>query len=280
MLQDFHYQLPWRSHSAHPGHHPSTQAGGGFEFYGHTPLMANPDPRHLDIHAGLHDPYGQFVVRTFRQHSAIPVFVIADISASMGFQAIRRKINLLAEFSASVAYSAFRTGDRFGFIGCDEQIEWDLFLPLRWHKGQGVEHMEKLRRFTPKGNGVLGLIDAAQYLGKKRALLFLVSDFHFPIGTISSILDAYPSHDVVPVVVWDTTEFQDLPNWAIARLRDPETRREKCLFMRPKLHAKFKTAFERRRNELIQLFLQYGREPFFIINEFDADDLTRYFSYG
>ena len=80
-IREFHYQVPWRSHSAYPGHHFSTQSGGSYEFHGHAPLISKPDPRHLDIHASLHDPFGQFVVRTFRQRSTIPVYVVADLSA-------------------------------------------------------------------------------------------------------------------------------------------------------------------------------------------------------
>lgn len=247
------------------------------EFHGHAPLMSNPDPRNIDIHASLHDPFGQFVVRTFRQQSTIPIVVVADLSASMGFYARRRKLDLVAEFSASAAYSAYRTGDAFGFIGCDKTIIWDLFLPIQWHKGRAVEHMDKVKRFIPSGNSVSGFHDAIRYIGKKRALVFLVSDFHFSFETMNAIFDSYAVHDVVPIIVWDTMEFRDLPNRGLIRLRDPETGLVRSLFMRPSFRAKLESAFLRRRDEIIQLCLSHERTPFFILNDFHADDLTNHF---
>lgn len=277
MVQEFHYQVPWRSHSARPGHHKSSQSGGRFEFHGHAPLISNPDPRNIDIHASLHDPFGQFFVRTFRQQSTIPVFVVADLSASMGFHGTQRKLDLLVEFAGSVAYSASRSGDAFGFIPCAEDIILDLMLPLQWHKGRAIEYFEKLATFKPSGRNSSGLHQAVPLMGKKRALVFLVSDFHFPISTTVSILNAYNHHDLVPVVIWDSSEYDDLPKWGLTRFRDPETAQERALFMRPALHAKIKSAFEQRRNQLIDQCLRQGREPLFVVNQFCADDVTQYF---
>lgn len=274
---EFHYQVAWRSTSAHPGHHRSTAAGGGYEFHGHAALISNPDPRHLDVHASLHDPFGQFMVRIFRQSSTIPVYVVADMSASMGFKGMSDKMDLLAEFAASAAHSAYRTGDPFGFMGCDSRIHWDLFLPLRFYKGIALELFHRLAAFQPQGKNAAALMEIAPHLGRQRALVFLVSDFHLPLAQLSELLNTLIHHDVVPIVLWDSLEYQAWPRWGLVRVGDPETGRARTLFMRPALYEKFQEGFARRRRELIDTCLRYGREPFFMIDRFEPDKMTRYF---
>jgi hypothetical protein len=275
-LVEFHYQVSWRSHSASPGHHYSTQSGGGFEFHGHAPLISHPDPRNLDIHASLHDPFGQFVVRTFRQRSSIPVYVVADLSASMAFRGTRNKHETLAWFSACTAYSAFRTGDPFGFIGCGKQIDSNIYIPLRWYKSIAEELWHRLKNHIPNDRSANGLLETAPLIGRKKSLVFLVSDFHFPLATLKQLLQNLERHDVVPVVLWDSQE-ENHPEWGIIRFNDPESGRSRCLIMRPGLRERIRVAFRHRRDALIELCTRFGREPFFVMDAFDPEDLTYYF---
>lgn len=280
MIPEFHYAVGWRAPGAQPGSHRGAQLGGGHEFAGHVPFIANPDPRHLDLRASLNDPFGQPMVRRFRQRCAIPVFVLADLSASLGFHGTASKLETLATFTAACAWSAYRSGDTFGFIGGDETIRWELFLPLRLHKGAAPELYERLRHWSPQGRSAEGLHQAAPHLGRQRALVFLVSDFHLPPERIGSLLDSLVRHDVVPVVLWDSAEYERLPPWGLVHVEDAETGERRRLFMRPKLREKFRLAFERRRAELVQLCSRRGRAPFFAVDRFDADALTRYFLSG
>jgi uncharacterized protein (DUF58 family) len=280
LISEFHYAVGWRAPGAHPGTHRSGQRGGGYEFAGHVPFIAHPDPRHLDLRASLNDPFGQLRVRTFRQRSAIPVFVVADLSASLSFRGTANKLENLARFTASAAYSAYRSGDPFGFIGCDEAIRWGLTLPLRFHKGAAPDLYERLRAFTPTGRSAEALHQAVAQLGRQRALVFLVSDFHFPLEWLDRLLGTLARHDVVPVVLWDSAEFERLPAFGLVHVEDPETGERRRLFMRPALREKFRQAFERRREALVQRCTQRGREPFFILDRFEAEALTRYFLSG
>ncbi|BBL72468.1 DUF58 domain-containing protein [Methylogaea oryzae] len=280
MIPEFHYRLDWRSPSARPGHHRSNQFGGGHEFCGHAPLVNNPDPRNLDVRATLHDPFGQLMVRIYRQRSTVPVYVVADLSASLGFRGVADKMALLSAFSASAAYSAYRTGDPFGFIACDETVRSDLTLPLRWHKAAAPDLSQRLGAFVPRGKSADGLHRAALHLGKQRALVFLVSDFHFPLERAADLLGSLIRHDVVPVVLWDSAEYQRLPHWGLVDVEDPETGEKRRLLMRPGLRKKFLSAFTQRREDLIRLCSRYGREPFFLVDRYVADDLTEYFLRG
>ena len=275
-LEEFHYQVSWRSHSAVPGHHYSAQSGGGYEFHGHAPLISHPDPRNIDVHASLNDPFGQFVVRIFRQRSSIPVFVIADLSASMAFKGNADKRETLARFCAYTAYSAFRTGDPFGFVGCGAQVHSAFHIPLRWYKSIAAELWKRLRDHIPTARSANGLLEAAPMIGRKKSLVFLVSDFHFPIDTTHRLMQTLENHDVVPIVLWDSRE-QDQPDWGIIRYQDPETGKSRCLFMRPALRKRIQDAFEQRRVSIVNLCMQFGREPFFIQDTFDPEQMTEYF---
>ncbi len=274
MIEEFHYQVSWRSRSALPGSHRSTQAGGEQEFYGHAPLVSRPEAHNLDIHASLLDPFQQYVVRTFRQRGIIDVALIADLSASMAFA---DKMQLLADFTQSAAYSAYRTGDNFCFYGCDTALRSEFYLPPRWYKGGTPELAEQLRSFLPRASDCQSISRMHEYLPHRRCLAFFISDFHFPLHIIAQMFDALVKHDVIPIVLWNTHEYENLPQWGLVRLHDAETGQDRHLLMRPAFKEKIKQHFISRRSQLRHLFMRYGRQPFFISGQFQADRLTRYF---
>lgn len=275
-IAEFHYRVSWRSHNASPGFHYSTHSGGHFEFHRHAPLISHPDPRNLDIQASLHDPFGQFVVRTFRQRSTIPVFVIADLSASMTFKGAGYKQETLAWFSACAAHSAFRTGDPFGFLGCGEHIHEHFFFPLRWYKGVASELFNRLGNQFPFEKSADGMLDTPPLIGRKKSLVFLVSDFHFSLETLAELLQNLEIHDVVPVVLWDRQE-QVQPKWGITRLHDPESGNSRLLIMRPGLQRRIRTACAQRLQSIIDVCSQFDRSPFVVLDAFNPEELTRYF---
>lgn len=274
MTEEFHYQVPWRTNSAHPGHHLSSQTGGEQEFYGHAPLISRPEPHNLDIHATLLDPFQQFKVRTFRQRGVIHVNLIADLSASMAFH---NKMALMADFTEKAAYSAYRTGDFFAFFGCDEQIRPDFYRPSRWYKGGLPELAEQLRTCRPSGLHCQSALDIHDYLPRHRSLIFFISDFHFPMRDIELIFDSLSKHDVVPIILWHPQEYESLPRRGLIRYHDAETGRDRHLWMRASLREKIKRHFDSRRKQLTHLFMRYGRQPFFIDESFQPDQMTRYF---
>ncbi len=277
MIAESHYQVPWRARGGHPGRHAGTQSGGGFELQAYAPFASQPDPRNLDVRATLADPFGQLMVRNYRQQACIPVYLVADLSASMSFRGKASKLRLLAEFAESLAWSAWRTGDPFGFFGCDGGIRWDLSLPLRRRKGMAATWCKRIEEFQPESGRHGGLWEAAAQLGRQRALVFLASDFHLDGEEMKALLDAFAFHDLVPVVLWDSGEYEHLPRWGLADLQDPETGERRRLFLRPSLREKLKQRFGERREEIVQRCAPRGREPFFLIDRFDADAMTRYF---
>ncbi len=274
---EFNYEIGFPAGGVRPGHHRSLRGGGGFEFREHRPLWADPDPRRLDVLQSLRDPFGELKVRTFRERRAIAVHVLADVSLSMGFGG---KFGLLTEFAVCAAHSARRTGDAFGFMGAAETLVDELRTAPSHSKNAAALVADRLHRFTPSGRSSAGLREATEQVGRPRALVFLVSDFHCDTAVIASWLDGLTAHAVVPVVLWDPAEYTwpDRIGWS--RVRDLETGRQRGVLLRPALSAKIRTAFRSRQLELRALFARYGARPLGIARPFDADRVSQFFADG
>ncbi|SFL96173.1 DUF58 domain-containing protein [Variovorax sp. OV329] len=276
-VQELHYRIGAPALGHFPGSHRSTRGDGGFEFRGHAPLLDAPDARRLDLHASLRDPFGNWIVRVYSQRKAIPVVMVADLSASMGFSATRRKLDVLADFAGSLSWSAWRSGDAFGFVGCDSEVRQDLLQPPTRARGVGTALAEKLRTLALQGRSAKGLGRAALYLGRQRSLVFLVSDFHLPLPELEAVLASMAHHELVPVVLWDPLEFALSNRRGLLRAYDPEGGGPKLLWWRPALRDKWLAAQQSRRAALRQAFDRHRLKPLFIEGAFDADAVTRHF---
>lgn len=271
------YRVQWKPGGVLPGSHRGAHAGSGHELRALVPLNDHPDPRRLDLRASLRDPYQRLWVRDFKQNSALKVYVLADVSASMAYRGRYDKFELMRRITMTLAHSAWRAGDRFGMFAADEKLRRELSLPARINKGAAQWLDRRMGQFQPQGRSALGLLQAVPQLPGKRALVFLISDFGWPEADTRAILRALSHHDVVPVVLWDPAEDRDIPRWGIARLRDSETGASRFVWLRPKLHDKLRAAYQARRDALLQLCREAGRRPFFVLGDFDAAQMTRYF---
>ncbi|MEO5696363.1 MAG: MxaS protein [Burkholderiaceae bacterium] len=260
-----------------PGHHRSPRGDGGFEFRGHASLLDAPDPRRLDLYASLRDPFERWIVRVNSLRKAIPVVMVADLSASMGFVGARRKLDVMADFADSLAWSAWRSGDSFGFVGCDNAVREDLLLPATRLRGAGAGLAQTLRAFRPEGRSADALSTAHRHLARRRSLVFLVSDFHLPLGEIDVVLTSMAHHDLVPVVIWDALEFTLGANPGLAHVVDPETGRRQLVWWRPALRDRWRAARQQRRDALLEMFRAHRIKPLFVEGDFDADAVTRHF---
>ncbi len=270
-IESFHYRLAHPGYSVFPGAHPGQMVGSGQLFKRHEPLLVSPDPRRIDLRASLLDPFQQYRVRVFQQHSKLSVYVIADLSASM-----TDKLPAVAELVLSAAQSALQIGDHFGFIGCGHAIDHHWILPAG-------SAMQPVRALVNRLQGLRDQTSAdslskiAPLLPHKRCLLLLVTDGHFSIKRLQAILQPLTQHAVVPMVWWDTTEYSDLPDWGLVRFKDAESRRSRTLLMRPAFKQRIVQAFEQRRLQLRQSFRAFGMEPLFLSDDYRADTLNRYF---
>lgn len=275
--REFHYRLPRRSGGWRPGSHPGSSLGAGQEFIAHVSLYDRPDPRRLDLRASLREVRGDWLVRVNRQRVSVPVYVIADVSTSMSFGVPNSKLHVVADFVTALGHSAFRVGDALGMLAFDAHERPDLFVPALLSRGVGEVMASILADCEGTAGGVNGLQEAALHLAGRHALIFLASDFHWPLDRLDGVLDLLAHSYVVPLVVWDRAEVQPPTHDGLMPLRDVESGRRSTLWMRPRMRARWHEAVERRRGELNGLFTARGIRPFYISGEFDGEALSHYF---
>ena len=272
MTETLFYRLPWQSSSVYPGAHPGQMIGAGQLFKRHEPLIASPDPRRIDLRASVLDPFFGYRVRVYQQQSTVNVYVLADMSASMGYA---DKQQTLIQFLLTAANSAFGYGDKFGFIGCTERIEHRWLLPACQHLGSVSALIKQLERLTFTGTAN-GLQNAAAFLPAERSLVFLLSDCHFPLPQLRAVLGSLQGHDVIPLVLWNQDEYATLPNWGLIAFQDMENNATRTLFMRPALRQKIIAAYQQRQHDLKHIFRAFGSEPLFITERYSTQTINRY----
>jgi hypothetical protein len=273
----FTYQIPWKSSSIHFGGHRGTQRGLGFEYRGNVSLIDYPDARRMDLRQTLRDPYEQVQVRLFNQDNTTPIFALCDLSSSMQFKGRDRKLDMAKEIAASIAYSAFETGDVFSFIGYNQEVIEAFALPLSHHVHQSFEVIEQLSHYKRMWVGSEGILEVPQYLSQQRGLVFWVSDFHMPITQIEQALNMMSMHQVVPVVLWDDKEYKKLPTFGFGNMIDPETGLNRTIFFRESVRAQFETAFMERKQALDKLFSRFESQAIYLSGKFNPEDMSHYF---
>lgn len=276
-LPEVHYKLSASAAGAYPGQHRSHSGHSGLEFRSHAAWLDAPQSRRIDVLASLRDPHERWLVRLNSQRLAAPVAVLADLSASMAFAGPPSRMQVLADFSASLAHSAWRAGDRFVFVGAGEQVRADFTLPPTRQHGAGLALAERLRGLVPVGVSARGLLDAASHLPRQRTLVFVLSDFHWPLADVATLLATLSAHQVVPVVLWGAQEFELSAKFGLAHVLEPESGARRWLWWREALRTRWREAQAARRCALWQLFRSQRREPLLMTGAFDADAVTRYF---
>jgi uncharacterized protein (DUF58 family) len=270
---DIVYRPRGRFRSNHVGAHVSSEVGGFGVFRDQVPFLRHADARRIDLRASLRDPFGEIHVRRFEQRSAIDVYALVDLSASMSFVGAVDRFAVACEICAALAFSATRIGDRFGLVAGGVDLREDLFLSPTRSRGAAMRSVERLESLRPASAHAGSLVRAATVLGAGRKLVLLISDFRWTTPLIRSVFDSLALHDVLPVALVDSVEL-DPPRWGLLELQDPETARRRLMVMRPALRDKWMEAEAKRREELIRLAAGRVRPPIFIHDRFDPLSLS------
>jgi len=202
------------------GSYHSVFRGRGMEFAEVREYVAGDDVRTIDwnVSARMGHPF----VKKFTEERELTVVLAVDASASGRFgTAPSTKMQLAAEISALLAFSAIRNNDRVGLLLFTDRTE--MFLPPRKGREHGLRVLRELLAIDPVGHGTD--IDAAlQYLQRvvrKRAVVFVVSDFQ-DRGFDRTLRVLARKHDVVAISIVDPREEQ-LPPVGLLSVVDPET---------------------------------------------------------
>ncbi|SDR47841.1 hypothetical protein SAMN05443245_6095 [Paraburkholderia fungorum] len=279
-IAEFHYRLPTRASGARPGSHPGASFGAGQQFAMHGRLFDYPDPRRLDLRASVRAARSEWLVRVNLQRVAVPVVVIVDVSASMQFGTRLSKLEIAADFVEALGFSAFRVGDRLGMQAFDSAPRDDLFMPERYGRGTGNLLATMLRACAAREagrSGAEGLRRCATRLAGRQALVFVVSDFHWPLASMPAVLDLLIHACVVPVVVWDEAEISPPARGPLLAVNDAESGEERSVWLRASVRERWQRGVIERRATLARLFGSRGMPPFYIEGSFDPEAMSRYF---
>ena len=268
-----------------PGAHPGKQLGQGFAFREHESLIRAREHKRIDIHATLKNPFGEIMVRTFNQRSAIPVRVVADLSASMTTPKAARKIAVMSDAISSIAFSAYQHGDKFSLIPCNDSIDPALVMPA----SIDISSLENVLPMIAQkaGGGSSALPDIGRYLGTQRGLVFLISDFLYSRDILDATLKVLSRQIVVPLILLSrklpgdrATNAIPQPRGAISglvALVDSETGRRRKIFMRRSIKHRYHENIDRFYQDLDRYLRSNGVRPLFIEGDFDADLVNQYF---
>ncbi len=240
-------------------------------------MVDYPDARRMDLRQTLRDPYQQIQVKLFNQDNTTPIFAVCDLSSSMQFNKIRRKLDKVMEISASIAYTASIAGDLFSLIGYHRQVIEEFTLPLSYQLNQSFETIAKLEHYRQMGVGSDGILEVPQYLSQNKGLVFWISDFHTDLKRIEQALNAMSRHQVVPIVLWDEQEYEKIPKFGFGTMIDPETGLNRTIFFRDSIRTKFIDAFEARKKALENIFMKFDSPAIFMGAEYKPETMSNYF---
>lgn len=228
------------------------------------------DVRHIDwnVSARMAHPY----VRQFIEDRELTAWFLVDRSHSMDFGNARgTKLALAESFVALLARAFTQRGNRVGALMYGTRV--DCVLPPRATRRHVLELLQRLRATAPSSAAgrltALGeLLHAAAGVMKRRALVFVVSDFISQPGWAEALARLAQRHDVVAVRMWDAWEAE-LPDAGLLTVEDAEDGAQ-CFIdtADPALSARYQALARQQDDDLRATLCRSGADVF----ELSTDD--------
>ena len=210
------------------GHYRSVFRGRGMDFDEVREYVPGDDVRTIDWNVTART--GRTFVKKFTEERELTIMLIIDVSASGEFgSSSQSKLEIIAELGSVLAFSAVRNNDKVGLILFTEEVE--LYIP----PAKGRSHILRLIReilfFQPAGRGTdfVAALDFANQVIRRRAVVFLISDFCLPGDFSASLEGLRPKlmitnrhHDLIAVSVNDPRE-REMPDIGLLNIEDSET---------------------------------------------------------
>ena len=203
------------------GDYKSAFRGAGMEFDEVREYLPGDDVRSIDWNVTARQ--GRPFIKRFQEERELTVFFAVDLSAS-GFYGAGRasKNDLAAELCATLAFSAVKNHDKVGLLLFTDRTE--LFIPPIKGTTRAMRIIREVLGFRPQSTGtdLAGAVNFLARVLKKRAVVFLISDF-IGGGDFDKPLQLLAQrHDVVALQLNDASE-QALPNAGLIEMQDAET---------------------------------------------------------
>ena len=206
------------------GQYHSAFKGRGMAFSEVREYQYGDDVRDIDwnVTARFHHPY----VKVFEEERELTVMLLVDVSGSLNFGIVHQtKREMVTEIAATMAFSAIQNNDKIGVIFFSDHIE--KYIPPKKGRHHILYIIRELLDFKPKSARTdIGM--AVSYLTrmmKRRATVFLLSDFYTQEDFSKAVQIANSKHDMIAVQVYDP-RAKTLPNIGLMKVKDAETGHE------------------------------------------------------
>ena len=265
--QELEYTAFFKSRNLHPGRWPTVgRTGGGYSFEKFERLSSHPDFRRIDFLATARNPLAEEpLVRVSKPSAKLDLILVADLSLSISCGFSESKIVQIAKLAVLFGYTAFRMGDRFGFIGFDNRVIEGLFYPPSRRPNVGLEIGEEILKFRPSVPFQGSALDLGRHVPESKSVLVLVSDFYFPPKSFRAILKPFARHQVIPIVLRQARERRwPAGLFGVLKLKDSESRREKTVFFSPGSVRRFEEKCRADEEEIRRVFASASAFPIFL----------------
>ena len=260
------------------GDHKSPFRGQGLDLADLREYQFHDDVRRIDwnVTARTQIPH----VREYIEDREVTAWFLLDMSPSIDFESVSvSKRAVLTEFTALMCRFLARRGNRAGALlfsgGVDAQV------PARGGRRQThaiLDAMNRYRARRPAPTDLAHALTDAARLVRRRALIFVVSDFISPQGWERPLGQLAARHDVVAVRLTDPLEVR-MPNLGLITFQDSETGEQ--LFVDTHdagFRRRFAEAAAAREQALRETFAQAGVDALELSTEDDVADAVLRFA--
>jgi uncharacterized protein (DUF58 family) len=231
------------------------------------------DVRYIDwnVTARMDTPY----VRQYVEDREITAWFLLDLSPSVDFGTVNtQKRSMLVDFVTVMSRVLTRHGNRVGAIFYSDKVR--KIIPAHGGRDQVLRIVKDLLA-QPQLNrapftNLSELLTAAHNAIRRRALVFIVSDFITSTGWEKPLNLLNRRHEVVAIRLWDPREVE-LPDIGMVLIEDSETGEQMYVDTSDaKFRKRFIDAARAREHALTLAFRQAGVDPLPISTE---DDLVQ-----
>ena len=198
------------------GDYHSTFKGQGVEFDEVRPYIAGDDVRTIDwnVTARTGVPY----IKRYSEERELTILFLVDVSGSQSYGSrSRSKMELAAEVTALLALTAIRNQDKIGLILFSDKIV--KYIPPRKGRDSVMRLVREVLAAEDEAKGgtdVEGVLKFLNGVQKRRAVVFLVSDFL--ASTAPSTKHPAPSTSVASPRAGTSAEGAQAPSTSFERL--------------------------------------------------------------
>ncbi len=251
------------------GEYHSAFKGRGMEFSEVREYIPGDDVRFIDWNVSSR--MGKLYIKQFVEERELTVILAVDLSASLNFFSGKKsKKEIAAEISAIIAFTASLNKDKVGLLIFTDDVE--LFIPPKKGRKHILRIIREILGFTPasKGTSIENGLNYINGLIKKRAIVFLISDF-IDNNLSQALKISAKKHDLVSINISDIRE-ESIPGKGLFIMRDAETGEDFFVdFSSKDINRQFKERQAINRTTLENIFKKFNIDEIRISGEKDYD---------